>query len=115
MERVDLILIQEEVMKRRIKRTNPFARSLASPLHRLRVVKAKKGIRSVGVPGEVPPVRLVVTDPNVIAEAQKILERTIGNVDHGDSTSAPLLSADNKVEAKDHLVGSPDRPPRKYR
>ena len=43
MERFDLILNQEEVMKRRIKRTNPFARSLASPLHRLRVVKAKKG------------------------------------------------------------------------
>ena len=43
MERVDLPLIQEEVMKRRIKRPNPFARALASPLHRLRVVKAKKG------------------------------------------------------------------------
>ena len=43
MDRANLTLVQEEVMKRRIKRTNPFARVLASPLHRLRIVKAKKG------------------------------------------------------------------------
>ena len=42
-DRGGLILVQEEVMKRRRKRPNPFARILASPLHRLRIVKAKKG------------------------------------------------------------------------
>ena len=43
---------------------------------------------------EMGPVRLVVTDPEVMAEAQRILERTIENVDASNTNVPPLLPPD---------------------